>query len=133
MSAKLTMTYDGISYPLDNFYKSLLFQEIMDSDLLKEEKNVLLVISRKTIHFNKWVDYISNYQMVKMTGLTRLLLKRTVYQLESKGVITVSKSSGGRGGVDSRLNGYSISDDLIFKVGRYWVDYSEINKENSRG
>ena len=133
MSKNLVMTTGGEDHAMDNFYKSLMFQEIMDGDLLKEEKNVLLVISRKTLHYGKWVDYISNYQMVKMTGLYREILKRTISQLESKGIITVSKSSGVRGGVEEKLNGYSLSTDYIFLVCNKWLDYKEENKINSVG
>jgi len=110
---------------LDEFYKSLVFQEILDSEFTKYEKYVLLVVLRKTLHFNKWSDRLAMYWLSKATGLSMVKLRETIKQLELKGLLEVKHSKGGRISSADKFNEYSLSEQLLFKVFNDWVDIKD--------
>jgi len=110
---------------LDEFYKSLMFQEILDGEFTKYEKYVLLVILRKTLHFNKWRDRLAMFWLSKATGISLPKLRETIKQLEYKGLLNVRHSKGGRTSKADKFNEYSLSDALLFKVFNEWADIKE--------
>jgi DNA-binding HxlR family transcriptional regulator len=112
---------------LDEFYKTLMFQEILDGDFDKYEKFVLLVVLRKTLHFNKWSDRLAMHWLSKATGLSMQKLRDTLKQLEAKGLLEINKSTGGRTLKRGRFNEYSLSEELIFKVFNVWYDIKDEN------
>lgn len=125
---KLTVTYLGDEYTIDHFYNSLMFQRIMDSDFSGVEKQILLVISRKTIHFNKWNDKISIYQLSKLADVGDRKTRTVIRQLEEKGVIEVIRSKGGYGaGNPERWHTFSLSYYLVELVLREWLKIKENN------
>ena len=110
---------------LDEFYKSLVFQEILDSEFTKYEKYVLLVVLRKTLHFNKWSDRLAMYWLSKATGIGVSKLRETIKQLELKGLLEIKHSKGGRTSSADKFNEYSLSEQLLFKVFNDWTDIKE--------
>ncbi len=110
---------------LDEFFKSLVFQEILDGDFSKYEKFVLLVVLRKTLHFNKWSDRIAMHWLSKATGISLPKLRETIKQLEYKGLLDIKHSKGGRTSKKEKFNEYTLSDALIFKVFGEWYNIKE--------
>lgn len=121
----LIISSNGDRYKLDEFYKSLVFQHIMDSDFLKEERMLLLVIYRQTLHYDKWRDTLSNYQLTQKTGLDIRKARSSAEQLEAKGILEVKRSKGGRGSVHDRSHQYELSTDFILLVFRKWLEIKE--------
>lgn len=103
----------------------MVFQNIMDGDFHKEERMVLLVVYRQTLHYDKWKDTLSNFQLVKKTGLDVRKVRSSGEQLEAKGLIEVARSKGGRGTVYDRSHEYRLSTDFISMVFRKWLDIKE--------
>ena len=106
---------------LDEFYKSLVFQEILDSEFTKYEKFVLLVILRKTLHFNKRCDRLAMHWLSKATGVGLTKLRETIKQLEYKGLVDINHSKGGRTSKKEKFNEYALSDNILSKVLHEWV------------
>ena len=124
---KITTTRSGQeeTIELDEFFKSLVFQEILDGDFSRFEKFVLLVVLRKTLHFNKWSDRIAMYWLSKATGIGLTKLRDTIKQLEYKGLLEVEHSKGGRTSKKEKFNEYALSEELLFKVFGEWYDIKE--------
>ena len=112
---------------IDEFYKSLLFQEILDSEFSKYEKYVLLVVLRKTLHFNKWSDRLAMHWLSTATGIGMSKLRETLKQLEHKGLLNVQHSKGGRTEKRDKFNEYRLSDELLFKVFHSWYEIKDDN------
>lgn len=125
--SSLSVKYHGESIKLDEFYKSLLFQRIMDGDFNRDERDVLLVVFRKTVHFDKWYDRLSIYAFSKAVGICQSKLRQTITQLEAKGLLEVDKSKGGRTDSTKKYNKFSLSKDLIFLVSDRWLEIKEEN------
>lgn len=73
--------------------------EIIDKhlhELSGAEIKILLAISRKTIGWHKDTDWISNSQMMEMTGLSRQWITTAVNRMIDKGLIT-KVINGGEG------------------------------------
>ncbi len=119
---KLTYTYQGEKYKLDEFYKTLMFQRIMDSDFNRNERDVLLVIFRKTLHFNKNSDRLGHYWLSKNTGIGEQSLRTVIRQLEAKNLLCVERSKGGRTQSLKKFHKFSLSSDLIFIVFEKWLE-----------
>ena len=92
-----------------HFYKSLMFQAILDNEFDRDERDVLLVIFRKTLHYNKQWDYISVGELSYLSGASERKTKEAVKRLESKAFIDVRRYKGGRSQSRSRFNAYRIS------------------------
>lgn len=125
--SSLSVKYSGERVNLDEFYKSLLFQRIMDSDFSRDERDVLLVVFRKTVHFDKWYDRLAIYNFSKAVGICQSKLRRTIAQLEAKGLLDVEKSTGGRTDSTLKYHKFSLSNDLIFLVADRWLEIKEEN------
>lgn len=125
--SSLSVKYHGESIKLDEFYKSLLFQRIMDGDFNRDERDVLLVVFRKTVHFDKWYDHLAIYAFSKAVGICQSKLRQTITQLEAKGLLDVEKSTGGRTDSIKKYNKFSLSNDLIFLVADRWLEIKEEN------
>ena len=125
--SSLTISYGHGKIKIDNFYKSLLFQKIMDEDFNRNERDILLVIFRKTLHFEKWKDNLGMYSFSQSVGICDKTLRQTIIQLEAKGLIEIEKSKGGNTGSPDRLNKFSLSNELIFLVADRWVEIKENN------
>ena len=68
--------------------------EIIDEhlkDLTGAELKILLAITRKTIGWHKDTDWISNQQMMEITGLSRPTVTETVNKLINKGLVIKTK------------------------------------------
>jgi hypothetical protein len=124
---RLNLKWGGEDIKVDEFYKSLLFQRIMDTDFGRDERDVMLVIFRKTVHYDKWYDRLPIYHFSQLVGITEKKLKSTIKQLEAKSMIEVERSKGGRGCNESRFNMYSLSTDFVFLVAKEWRDIKENN------
>ncbi|MDM5264564.1 hypothetical protein PF327_10200 [Sulfurovum sp. XTW-4] len=120
--SKLSVTYHGEKYELDEFYKSLLFQRIMDGDFNRDERDVLLVIFRKTLHFDKWYDRLGIYWLSKAVGIGQNKLRQTLKQLEAKGLLEVEHSKGGRTNGNQKFSQFSLANDFIFLIVDKWLD-----------
>lgn len=106
---------------LDEFFKSLMFQQIMDGDLNRNERDVLLVVFRKTIHYEKWADRIAMYWLTKATGISESTLRATLERLESKGLLDIKRSTGGKSKSAKKYNEFSLSTYLINSVYQKWT------------
>jgi len=105
---------------IDEFFKSLCFQDIMDSELDRNERDLLLVIFRKTIHFDKWQDRIAIYWLSQAVGISEKTLRATLKRLESKSFIDVEISKGGKSSSSKKYNGYSLNNYFLERVFRKW-------------
>lgn len=123
--SSLSVTYSGESVKLDEFYKSLLFQLIMDGSFNRDERDVLLVVFRKTIHFDKWDDRLAIFKFSKDVGVCQSKLRQTIMQLEAKGLLEVHKSKGGRTDSIKKYNKFSLSRDLVTLVTDKWIEIKE--------
>ena len=112
---------------LDEFYKSLMFQSIMDGDHPRNERDTMLVVFRKTIHFNKWSDHISMYWLSKAIGISENTLRETIKRLELKGFLTITKSKGGRTSSTKKFHSFSLSDEFLFMIFDKWYAIKEEN------
>ncbi|WP_193151288.1 replication protein [Sulfurimonas sediminis] len=118
---QIVFDHNGKKYKIDEFYKSLLFQFIMDSNFLRNERDLLLVIKRKTLHFGKVSDHLSFSWLMKATGLKRVTLRNTINTAEQKGLITIKKSKGGRIDSATKYSEYRISSTMLQYVGKEWL------------
>lgn len=107
---------------LDEFFKSLMFQRIMDADLNRNERDVLLVIFRKTIHYEKWTDRISMYWLSKAVGISDTTLRAAIERLENKSFIDVVRSTGGKSTSSKKYNEFSIHTYFVNMVFQKWED-----------
>jgi predicted transcriptional regulator len=115
------MTDGDTEIELDEFFKSLMFQRIMDGDFSRNERDTLLVIFRKTLHFEKVKDSIGMHWLAKAVGIGANTLRDTIEQLEAKGLISIGRSKGGRGGA-RKFNTFAISNYMILDVYRHWEE-----------
>lgn len=125
--SKLQVTYNGDEITLDEFYKSMMFQRIMDGDFSRDERDVMLVILRKTLHFDKWYDYLGIHKLSQSVGVGENKLRKTINQLEAKGLIEIERSKGGRIDSPKKYNKFSLADNLIFLVVDKWIQVKENN------
>ena len=107
---------------IDEFFKSLMFQEIMDIDLPRNERDTLLVVFRSTLHFDKWSDKIAMYWLSKKIGIGENTLRITLDRLESKSLVDISRSKGGKTKSVNRFNSFSLNSYLVDKVFRKWQE-----------
>ncbi len=125
--SNLQVTYQEDNVTLDEFYKSMMFQRIMDGDFSRDERDVMLVIFRKTLHFDKWYDHLGIYWLSESVGVCQSKLRKTIKQLEAKGLIDVERSKGGRTDSHKKYSKFSIGDNFIFMVVREWVQIKDEN------
>lgn len=112
---------------LDEFFKSLMFQQIMDSDLNRNERDVMLVIFRKTIHYEKWSDRISMHWLCKAVGISDTTLRVTLERLENKSFLDVTRSTGGKSKSSKKYNEFKIHTYFINMVYERWETIKEDN------
>lgn len=121
MASNLSLGNETDGYAsIDEFYKSLMFQQIMDSDLNRNERDVLLVIFRKTIHYEKWKDRISMYWLSKAVGISDLTLRATLERLENKSLIDINRSTGGKSTSNKKYNEFKIHTYFTSMVFKKW-------------
>jgi len=125
--SKLQVTYQGDDITLDEFYKSMMFQRIMDGDFSRDERDVMLVVFRKTLHFDKWNDHLGIYWLSESVGICQSKLRKTIKQLEAKGLIEIERSKGGRIDSHKKFSKFNLANDFIFLVVREWVEIKEDN------
>ncbi len=65
-----------------------IIEALMRTNLSAYQSRILWVIFRKTYGFRKKEDWISNSQMIEMTGLHRSHICRTIRELKDKNMIT---------------------------------------------
>lgn len=123
--SKLQVTYQDDNITLDEFYKSMMFQHIMNGDFNRDERDVLLVVFRKTLHFDKWNDRLGMHWLSKAVGVGQNKLRQTIKQLEAKGLLEVEHSKGGRIDSSQKFSKFSLANDFIFIVVREWVEIKE--------
>lgn len=112
----MTFQYQGESLKIDELFKSLVFRAIMDhKNLTKNEREVLFVVLRQTLHFQKWSDSISLHFMSKSAMLSEKPLRKAIKQLEEKNFLEIEHSQGGKNG-KNRLNVYSFSDAFLTPI-----------------
>ena len=111
---------------IDQFYRSLVFQAIMDNtDLNLYEKTIMNYILRKTLHFKKWTDRISMYKIKTDTQMSLAKVRQCLSSLEEKKLLKINHSKGGHTDGKSKWHEFSISDELLFKVFDSWVEEKE--------
>lgn len=120
--SKLTVQYEGEEERLDEFFKSLVFQQIIDSKSSAGEKLILSVIFRKTLHYDKWEDTIAMHWLSASVSICESKTRRIIKQLEAKGLITVTRSKGGKGNGAKRFHTFSLSNDFIFIIVDKWAN-----------
>ena len=125
--SKLKVTYQDDDIELDEFFKSLMFQRIMDGDFSRDERDLMLVVFRKTLHFDKWHDHLGIYWLSGSVGICQSKLRKTIKQLEAKGLIELKRSKGGRIDSPERFSKFSLANDFISLVIREWVEIKEDN------
>ena len=117
---------------LDHFFKSLMFQAIFDKEFDRDERDVLLVIFRKTIHFNKQWDRISIRELSQKAGPCESKVRDAIKRLESKAFIDIKVSKGGRTESRKRFNAYRISmylfNDVLKKYNSSKRDHDLLDK-----
>ncbi len=123
--SKLSVTVNDEKINLDEFFKSLMFQRIMDGDFNRDERDLMLVIFRKTIHFDKWYDHLGIYWLSKAVGVCQSKLRATIKQLQAKGLIDVKRSKGGRIDSNKKFSRFSLSEDFIFLIVDNWRQVKE--------
>jgi len=123
--ANLKVTFRECEITLDEFYKSMMFQRVMDGDFSRDERDLMLVISRKTLHFDKWYDHLSIHWLAGAVGMCQSKLRKTIKQLEAKGLVEVERSKGGRIDSPKKYSKFSLSDELIFIVVDDWHKIKE--------
>jgi len=125
--SNLQVTYQEDNVTLDEFYKSMMFQRIMDGDFSRDERDVMLVIFRKTLHFDKWHDRLGIFWLSESVGVCQSKLRKTIKQLEAKGLIDVERSKGGRTDSHKKYSKFSIGGNFISMVVREWVQIKDEN------
>ncbi len=114
---------------VDHFFKSLTFQVLFDKNFNRDERDILLVIFRKTTHFNKMWDRLSIQEISEISGLYEKKTKDILKRLESKAFIDVIHSKGGRGSSRERFNAYRLGlylfDDIFKKYNQAKRDHGE--------
>jgi len=123
--SKLSVIRNEEKITLDEFFKSMMFQRIMDGDFNRDERDLMLVIFRKTIHFDKWYDHLGIYWLSKAVGICQSKLRKTIKQLEAKGLIEVKRSKGGRTDSNKKFSRFSLSEDFIFLTVDNWIQVKE--------
>ena len=127
MNKKISLVLDGVSYTVDEFFKSMVFQYIMDDESLdRDERDVLLLIFRKTLHFNKWSDRLGIYFMSTSIGIGQVKTRKAIKQLEDKHLISVERSKGGRVANNKKFHLFEIHGDFVSTVFGAW----KLIKEN---
>ncbi len=112
---------------VDDFFKSLMFQKIMDNEgLNKNELLLMLVIFRRTVHFNKWTDKISMNRLSKETRLGLNTLRKTIDSLRNKVLIAGNKSKGGRTQDIGKYNEFGFTIAFAHEV---FLQFKEIREE----
>ncbi len=104
---------------LNHFFKSIAFQVIFDNDFDRDERDLLLVLFRQTLHFNKVWDRMPIYELSEKSGISERKTKEALARLEAKALIDVVHSKGGRSSSRKRFNAYRIGMylfDDIFKI-----------------
>jgi len=124
--AKLTLTHNHIKYKLDEFYKSMMFQYIMDMDSInRDERDILLFIFRKTIHFNKYSDRLGIYFISKSVGIGQVKTRQIIKQLEALELIHVERSTGGRIKSEKKFHLFSLHNSVIEIIFTGWLDIKD--------
>ena len=121
----VTITYRGDKYKTDEFFKSLLFQAIMDEDLTRNERDTLLVVSRKTFHYNKPSDRLGIHFLAKAVGIGTKNLRITIESLEEKKLLIVDRSKGGQHSNANRFHSFALSGDILIKALSVWIKAKE--------
>ena len=122
---KLALTQDGERYELDEFYKSLLFQHIMDLKLPPVETSFCMVLLRQTLHYGKWHDFLAISRIAREIGTAPARARKIISSLEEKEIITVGRSNGGGTKSPHRFHEFEFSDKLIFEVFDKWLTCKE--------
>ncbi len=112
-----------------HFFKSIAFQVIFDKDFDRDERDLLLVLFRQTLHFNKVWDRLPICELSEKSGIGERKTKETLVRLESKALIDVVHSKGGRSSSRKRFNAYRMSaylfDDFFKKHNQATRDHDE--------
>lgn len=109
---KKTITANEYSF-IDDSFKSLMFQKIMDLKISRNERDILIVIFRKTISNNKWSGRISMETLASDVGISDTTLRLTLNMIESKKLIEINRSAGGKSENDKKYNEFKLSVSSI--------------------
>lgn len=97
----------------------------MDGDFSRNERDTMLVILRKTLHFNKWNDRLAIHWLAKAVGVGQATIRKVLEQLEAKGLICVERSKGGRMNSTKKYNSFGLDTELITLVFHDWIKIKE--------
>ena len=124
--SRLKASFRGESYVIDEFFKSLMFQTIMDaSKLNRNERAVLLVVFRKTLHYDKRMDTLGIHWLSKAARIGEHTTRTAIKGLIEKKFLKKEISQGGQSSSKRRFNSFGISDGLLEIVFRQWIKLKE--------
>ena len=109
---KNTITPNDYGF-IDDSFKSLMFQKIMDLKISRNERDILIVIFRKTISSNKWSGRVSMYMLANDVGISDTTLRLTLNMIEAKKLIEINRSSGGKSEDDKKYNEFKLNISSI--------------------
>jgi len=122
-----TVTYNDEPFEIDNFTKVLLFQQIVDMEVDKNIKSLLLYIHRKTLCFDKLQDRLAMYHLQKKLQLSELTLRKIIKEAEKKDLIKIERSAGGDMKSNKRFNLFMISPTLLSELIDNILEIRELN------
>ena len=122
-----TINYNDEPFELDYFAKVIMFQKIIDLDINKNTKSVLLYVLRKTLCFDKFEDRLSMYHLQQKLELSSSTLRKSIEIAEEKQLLKVTRSKGGDMQSNKRFNKFRLSDSLIIEL----IDFIEEVRYNN--
>ena len=123
-----TINYgDGYEFEVDYFSKVIMFQRIMDMEVNKNTKSLMLLILRKTLCFDKVDDRLSMYHLQQKLEISPATLRKAIQIGEDENLIRVKRSKGGDMQSNTKYNQFRLSDKLLIELIEYIEDVRDIN------
>ncbi len=96
------------------FDKCIMYQVIEDMTLTINERSIIHVIFRKTIHYNKLWDRISLGQFQNRMKIKPQSLRNLLTDMAEKDLIIIRRSKGGRAKENRKIfNAYSLGMEFF--------------------
>ena len=118
---------NGDEFNVDFFSKAIMFQNIIDMDINKNTRSLLLYVLRKTLYFDKLVDSLSMYHLQKKLELGAPTLRTAISNAEDLNLIFVKRSLGGNIQSRGKYNEFRLSDELLIDLIEYVNQVREDN------
>ena len=118
---------DGYEFEVDYFSKAIMFQKIIDSDINKHTKSIVLYVLRKTLYFDKLEDRLSMHHLHKKLELSPATLRKSIVIAEDDNLLKVTRSKGGDMYSNTKYNLFRLSDKLLIELIKYVDEIRELN------